>query len=402
MRYLYKNNIPLDLRNYLYLVLLLLCVITTQAQSYPLSDSTKISILTMGPGSDLAEQFGHSAFRINDPVNGIDVIYNYGVFDFDAPNFILNFAKGKLLYKLDTGRYELYKNYYASQNRWMREQILNLDQEETLAVAGYLQNNAKPANQRYLYDFFYDNCATKMRDVLQISLGEKLKYSDTSVPEQYTFRQLIQQRLHANTWGSLGIDIALGSIIDRTATPEQHQFLPDYVYAGAKMATIFRAGKGEPLTLKENELLEANSTDKTLGFLWSPFVIFSLIGLLIIYITYNDRKKKTRSRFLDGSIFLITGVVGVLLLLLWTATDHTATANNYNLLWAFPLNLIMGFVLLKKSPPRWAARYAFFLILLFSLLILHWITGVQVFAPALIPLFIALVVRYVYVWRFLK
>ncbi len=390
------------MRKFFSSVLLLLCVITTQGQSYPFSEATEISILTMGPGSDLPEKFGHSAFRIHDPINGIDVIYNYGVFDFDAPNFILNFAKGKMLYKLDTGSYGAYKSHYAAQNRWMKEQVLNLTQEDKLAIASYLQNNATPENRAYLYDFFYDNCATKMRDVLQISLGDKLKYYDTSVPVQFTFRQLIQSRLDYNTWGSLGIDTALGSVIDRMASPEEHQFLPDYVYTGAKDATIISNGIEKPLVLEKRVILTSSIKKGTNHLLWSPLVIFSVIGLFIIYITFKDFKKETRSRFLDGSIMLITGIAGVLLLLLWTATDHTATANNYNMLWALPLNLFMAFVVVKKSPPKWAAKYLFFLLVLFSLLIIHWITGVQVFAPALIPLFIALIVRYVYVWRFLK
>ncbi len=390
------------MRTFLYSFLLLLCVITAQGQSYPFSEATKVSILTMGPGSDLAEKFGHSAFRINDPSNGIDVIYNYGVYDYEAPNFILNFAKGKLLYMLDTGSYKAYENYYGRQGRWMKEQVLNLNKEETLAVASYLQNNATPENRSYLYDFFYDNCATKMRDVLEISLGDNLTVVEEYTPELYTFRQLIQQRLNANSWGSLGIDVALGSVIDRTATPTQHQFLPDYVYEATKVATIKRNGKEEPLLLKENVLLTNKEKKSGLSFLLSPFVVFGVIGLLILYRTYKDSKTKTRSRYLDFVLLLITGVAGVLLFLLWTATDHTATANNYNMLWALPLNLFMAFVLVKKSPPSWAARYIFFLIVLLTLMCMHWITGVQVFAPALIPLLIALMVRYVYVLRFLK
>ncbi|MFT5907712.1 MAG: hypothetical protein ACI836_000867, partial [Saprospiraceae bacterium] len=181
-----------------------------------------------------------------------------------------------------------------------------------------------------------------------------------------------------------------------------HQFLPDYVYEATKEATINHNGVDVPLVLKENELLIKKEGLTDLSFLWSPLVIFSLIALFILYTTYKDNKQQTRSRFLDFTLLSITGLAGLLLFLLWTATDHTATANNYNMLWAFPLNLILGFALLKKSPPRWSRKYVFFLLVLFSLLSIHWISGVQVFAPTLIPLFIALILRYVYVWRFLK
>ncbi|EDM42950.1 hypothetical protein SCB49_01562 [unidentified eubacterium SCB49] len=356
----------------------------------------------MGPGSDLAEKFGHSAFRIKDTENNIDIVYNYGVYDFEAPNFILNFAQGKLLYLLDTGHYQAYKRHYAAHGRWMKEQVLDLNPEEVQTVVAYLQNNARPENRAYLYDFFFDNCATKIRDVLKISLGDELHYEDTYAPQPYTFRQLIQQRLNANSWGSLGIDIALGSVIDKTASPEQHQFLPDYVYEAAKVASTRHVGKTTPLVLQENDLLPERKNSTSFHYLWSPLVVFSLIGFFIIYITVKDNKKQKRSRYLDTILFTITGITGVILLLLWTATDHTATANNYNMLWAMPFNLVMAFVLTKKTPPKWASRYVFLLLVLFCLLCLHWITGVQVFAAALIPLFIALVIRYVYVWRFLK
>ncbi len=356
----------------------------------------------MGPGADLAEQFGHSAFRIKDPVNGIDLIYNYGVFDYNAPNFYTNFAKGKLLYALGVNRFERFKNSYKSQGRWMKEQVLDLDKDETLAVASYLQNNAKPENKGYLYDFFFDNCATKMRDVLQLSLGDKLTYHNTYVTEHRTFRKLIRSRLNTNTWGSLGIDIALGSVIDRTATTTEHQFLPDYVYDAAKVATIAHNGKSAPLVLKDKEILKETKAAIGSAFFTSPLFFFGILALLILYATFKDYKSQSRSRFLDFALLLITGLTGIFLLLLWVATDHTATANNYNLLWAFPLNAILAFVALKKTPPSWFSRYLFLLLVFFTLLVLHWITGVQVFAPAFIPLFIALVIRYVYVWRFLK
>jgi hypothetical protein len=127
-----------------------------------------------------------------------------------------------------------------------------------------------------------------------------------------------------------------------------------------------------------------------------------LFGFLILFITYKDFKNQTRSRYLDASIFVITGIIGLLLILLWFATDHSTTANNYNVLWAFPLSLLFVRTIAKKSPPVWLGKYVFFLILMLALISIHWITGVQVFTYGLLPLFIALFIRYLYVFQFIK
>jgi hypothetical protein len=368
----------------------------------PLSETSEISILTIGPGAELYDKFGHSAFRIQDPLNEVDVVFNYGKFDFDTPNFYTKFAQGKLLYELGVSYYQPFYNSYVAQNRWVKEQTLNLNYAEKQAISDFLWNNAKPENKKYKYDFFYDNCATKIRDVMQIVLGDKLEFKEDHIKEVLSFRELIQQNLHANTWGSMGIDIALGAVIDRKAKPIEYQFLPDYVYAGAANAIIHRNGKTENLVKETTVLFNNDPSSPENMFITSPLFILGLIGLLIVFITYRDFKRSTRSRFLDTAIFIFTGLVGVLLLLLWFATDHTATANNYNLLWAFPISLLVVIAISKKQVSIKLKRYVLLLVLLLVLLTIHWITGVQVFAIALLPLLIALAIRYIYLMYFIS
>lgn len=370
--------------------------LVSTAQFGSLSPAGEISILTIGPGAELYDKFGHSAFRIKDSLSGVDVVFNYGVYDFDTPNFYTKFAQGKLLYELGVSYYEPFFQSYVAQNRWVKEQVLDLTKEEKQEVSDFLWKNALPQNKKYKYDFFFDNCATKIRDVLQGVLGDQLEYREDHITEELTFRQLIQQNLEANSWGSLGIDTALGAVIDRKATPIQYQFLPDYVFAGAANAVVHRNGDTRPLvvqtkTLFENEPVVANST-----FFGSPLFVFGLFGLLIVFITFRDYKNKRRSRYLDASIFFFTGLIGILLFLLWVATDHTATANNYNLLWAFPISLFLVMAIAKKSPSPKLKRYVMLLMVMLALLAIHWITGVQVFAIGLLPLLIGLGVRYLY------
>ena len=384
-------------------LIFLLSYFTALTQINTLAKDAEISIITIGPGKQLYDSFGHNAIRVSDPSNGKDLAFNYGTFDFNTPNFYIKFGQGKLPYALSVSTYDGFLRNYIAEKRWIKQQKLDLSYGEKIAIFEFLLNNAQPSNREYQYDFFFDNCATRIRDVLAVNLGSKLSYK----PEQYaaslySFRELIQQRLHWNSWGSLGIDIALGAVIDRTANPWEHQFLPDYVFESLKSATITRNNKTSALIKKETTINNPGPMARNSAFLLSPFFVFLVLAIGIVYRTLRDSEQQKRSRWLDTVLFFVTGIVGVLLLVLWLATDHTATVSNYNILWAFPLNLIFCTLVSKKVPKKWIKSYVSFLIILLTLLVVHWFTGVQVFAPALLPLVIALFIRYLYLVRNLK
>ncbi len=384
-------------------LIFLLSYFTALTQINTLAKDAEISIITIGPGKQLYDSFGHNAIRVSDPSNGKDLAFNYGTFDFNTPNFYIKFGQGKLPYALSVSTYDGFLRNYIAEKRWIKQQKLDLTYGEKIAIFEFLLNNAQPSNREYQYDFFFDNCATKIRDVLAVNLGSKLSYKPKQYAASlYSFRELIQQRLHWNSWGSLGIDIALGAVIDRTANPWEHQFLPDYVFESLKSATITRNNKTSALIKKETTINNPGPMARNSAFLLSPFFVFLVLAIGIVYRTLRDSKQQKRSRWLDTVLFFVTGIVGVLLLVLWLATDHTATVTNYNILWAFPLNLIFCTLVSKKAPKKWLINYVSFLIILLTLLVVHWFTGVQVFAPALLPLVIALFIRYVYLVRYLK
>ena len=379
-------------------LVLLISTIFSFAQQYMLSEEADISALTIGPGSYLVDSFGHSAFRVKDRQNGIDIVFNYGTYEFETSNFYLKFAQGKLNYKLSTNRYQDFLEFYMAQNRTIVEQILNLTETQKQELYEFLLNNALPENKFYLYDFFYDNCASKLKDVLQINTANEITFTNPDNFEQKTFRSLIHEHLELNSWGSLGIDVALGSVIDQQATPEEHMFLPKFIFQFFDNAAFSNSGK--PLVKTTRVLYEAVEKPKSSKFFTSPLFIFGIIGLYIIFITYRDIKNNRRTKWVDTVLFTVTGLIGVFVLLLWFATDHTATANNYNLLWAFPLNLIMVWKL--KSKRQWIVKYLKFLIIMLCLMILHWTIGVQVFAIGLTPLIVALLIRYFYLIGYLR
>lgn len=378
-------------RLYSYLVLLFtLNLVNAQIQ---LSNFAEVSILTIGPGTSLNDAFGHSAIRIKDPMYRLDAVFDYGRYDFEAEGFYLNFAKGKLTYEIGWADYSEFINHYKNVEREVKAQTLNLNSSEKQALFQLLQKNIQPQNKSYSYDFFYNNCATKIKDTVESICEDTIVYLEPTEFEPQTFRTLIRSKVARNSWGGFGIDLALGSVIDQVATTQDHMFLPKYIHSFFETARFQKSN--EPL-IKKQEIISA--TQKTVpSFFWtSPFFIFGLLCLLLIFQTYRDFKTNSRAKWLDVIIFTITGCVGVIVLLLWFATDHTATAYNYNFLWAFAFNLLLIPTALKKRVKKRFVGYLKFLILLLLLMLLHWCTGVQSFNIALIPIWFGLMVRYVY------
>ncbi|MFL2625937.1 MAG: DUF4105 domain-containing protein [Flavobacteriaceae bacterium] len=380
----------MQLKTYLLTLTCALFLFQANAQ-LQLSKESEVSILTIGPGFVLNDAFGHSAIRIKDPLQNIDLIFDYGRYDFQAKGFYLNFAKGKLDYEIGWTYSEDFISNYKLQQRRVTAQIINLTLKEKQNLFEGLQTNIQPQNKSYSYDFFYNNCATKIKDVLVDTSNKNISFLTPENFEQLSFRELIRSHVPQNSWGGLGIDAALGSVIDRLASVEEHLFLPKY------LDEILKHSKFDPEATKlvlRSEVLNQTQKSKPSTFWWSPLVILGLVSITIIGMTYYDWTSKSRNKFLDALLFLTTGSIGILILFLWFATDHTATAYNYNFLWAFGFNLLMLPTVLKPKPKKRFVGYLKFLILLLTLMLLHSLTGVQAFNYTIIPLWIALLIRY--------
>lgn len=383
----------------LVLIVFLVFNSTVFSQTRNLSSSAEVTVITVGPGTYLNDAFGHNAIRIKDDSLKLDIAFNYGVYDFQAPNFYSKFAQGKLNYLIGADYFKDFLRQYSSQNRTVREQVLNLNVEEKQRMYDFLVDNYKPENRYYLYDYFYDNCATKIRDVTQEITQKDIQFNNPEGFETKSFRELIHDHVDRNSWGSFGIDLALGSVIDREATAYQHMYLPEYIYRFFDTATY---ENGESLVTLSRTLYEKKDEEVSTAFIYSPLFVFGLIALMILWVTFSDLKKNKRTIWLDLILFGFTSLIGLFLLALWFGTDHSAAAFNYNLLWAFPLNIIVLFQLFKKSIKGWVIKYLKLLVILMVLLTLHWLIGVQVFAIGLIPLLLALAIRYIYLIRFFR
>ena len=174
------------------------------AQEVQLSPKAELSVITCGPGTEeLYASFGHSAFRVQDIPNKIDRIYNYGTFNFNTPNFYTKFVQGKLLYQLSAYDFGRFLQGYHLENRWVKGQVLDLTPNEVQQVYDYLENNALPQNRDYKYDFFYDNCSTKLYEVLETVLGDRLIFDNNFASNGYTQRELISQYTISQPWRDL-------------------------------------------------------------------------------------------------------------------------------------------------------------------------------------------------------
>ncbi|MDO6744020.1 DUF4105 domain-containing protein [Tenacibaculum soleae] len=383
-----KKTIPFLITLFCYQIIFSQIVTTKK-----LSAASQISIITSGPGEVLYEKFGHTAIRVKDAALQLDLIYNYGIFDFDNPTFYADFTKGYMKYML--AKYPFYLALKSNQQdkRWVKEQVLNLTQQQKQQFFTILETNALPKNAGYLYDPFFDNCATKPRDIIKKVVSTNLIFNDDFVTKNLSLRQLMNKEIHPNTWGSLGINVALGNRLDQIATANEYLYLPDYVFKALKNSKILKEGKKVNLVSKTSILLDFEEKESK-SDPFSPFLILSLLSLFGLYITYKDYKNKTRTKLLDFTLFFTTGIIGLLIVYLWFYTNHSTAPNNFNFLWAFLPNIIVAFFLLKKNTPNWIAKYCLVLHLFLIIAIIIWITATQLLSIALIPLLILLSIRY--------
>ncbi|MGB5376951.1 DUF4105 domain-containing protein [Muriicola sp.] len=372
-------------------LIVLLFLFPAHSQELILSDKAVVSVLTCGPGTDLYSKFGHTSFRVQDSEQGIDWIYNYGTFDFNTPNFYSKFARGKLLYSLSKQRLENFLYTYELENRWVKEQLLTLSAKEKNELFTFLEINYLPENRKYKYDFLYDNCSTKIPDILKEILGKDLQFESYQDTTSFTFRDLIQQNLIGNSWSSFGIDLALGAVIDKKAEPLQYMFLPNYVLRQLEHTKLH----GEPLVQRERTILDYNKQNRGNFFTTSPLFWFGLLCLFTVSITYIDIRNKVRSKVLDVVLFSVTGIAGCIIFFLWFLTDHHATEINLNILWAFPFNLVLVYYLLRNSKtPVWVSTYLLGLLILLGITLLIWVFKIQIFSPILAVILATLAIRY--------
>ena len=350
------------------------------------SSRLRISLLTCTPGEELYSIFGHSAIRIIDSNSVTDHVFNYGTFNFNDEGFYLKFIRGKLLYYISLEEFSDFKFIYQAEGRGMTEQLLNFTPEEKKAIHRALIENLREENKYYKYDFFLDNCTTRLRDII-LQYKKPHPVLPAVMPANTRFRQAIHEYLDKGKqyWSKLGIDILLGAPTDQVMTASQQQFLPD---------NLMRALDGSSnvqVVSSSNNLYELPVKDEQDNWFTPMFFFSLLLGTAVLMSLSKNSNIQFILNGFDGFIFFMTGLLGVILVLMWTSTDHSMTKNNYNLLWAWPTHMLAAFFI--NSSRSFAKKYFLFSAIILSMVLVSWFFLPQQMNNALIPFVLLLIYR---------
>jgi hypothetical protein len=381
---------------------LLFCIAQGIASQSKPSDSIQIYLLTASQGEETYAAFGHSALRVCIPQKEIDYVFNYGTFNFDTPHFYFKFSTGRLLYSLSIQKGEPFLDSYNTWGQAIYEQKLLLNQSECEKLFHLLIENHEEENRYYRYSFFYDNCATRIRDIVEKSTEGRVIYDTTFIKSPKTFRQLISPYLGYTPWIEFGIDLLLGTGTDNVATPAQYMFQPKYLKDMFASARIINGDSVRMLTESPRELFPTKLTFEKPGFMGSPLSIFMILWLVILMISIFQLKKNWKLIWLDRFIFIVTGLLGFLMAFLWIWSLHREVENNFNIFWASPINMLIAVCLFIKPSYHWLKKLLLIFTIMISLFIPCSFLFTQVFPAGAYFICLILVTRSLVLYKTLK
>ncbi len=368
-----------------------------QKQAVPpaTEDSIRFSLLTCGAGEEIYSLFGHTAIRYENFTRGIDAVFNYGIFSFNTPNFILRFTLGETDYQLGVTSYKQFAYEYTWTGRDVWQQTLNLNAEEKKKLLALLEENYLPQNRIYRYSFFYDNCATRPRDQIERAVQGTLEYADdmTSFQTGISFRDIVHQYTIGHSWARFGIDLCLGSQADKDITRRQMMFAPFYLKDFLAKAQLKNAqGMERPLVSSEDHIIQSpqqTSTEEAPSPLQTAFLLFTIVTIVTAYGIY--RRKSLW--LLDLLLFLAAGVAGCILAFLASFSQHPAVSPNYLLFLFHPLHLLCLPWMIKRVRKKEKSIYMWANIIVLTFFILLWGIIPQEFNLAVLPLALSLWIR---------
>ena len=386
------------MRKLLVLFLLFVGILSTNASSM---DRVRISLLTCAPGSEIYALFGHSAIRYENPDQQEDWVFNYGMFSFKDPNFVMRFVKGETDYQLGVIPFAYFEAEYAMRGSSVYQQVLNLTNDEKELLVNLLKENYLPANRVYRYNYFYDNCTTRARDKIEESIQGKVIYPKNE--KEVSFRDILHEFMVDSHWSEFGIDLCFGSEADQPIDERKQMFAPFYMLGAARGAMIHRRDTVVPLVLEEVKIVDAVLEDEP-AFPLSP-IFCSLLLLLVTMVVVAWSIRKGRSCLAwNVLLFFLQGIGGCIIAFLFFFSLHPTVGSNWLLMLFNPLPLLYLPVLIyrgikgKKDPYHW-----YNLACLTSFMILMPFLP-QEFNPTVLPLALSLILvsvghLYTYYWK---
>ncbi|MEY4539565.1 MAG: hypothetical protein RLZZ306_1322 [Bacteroidota bacterium] len=362
-----------------------------------LSESTKVSVITVAPGDELNDSFGHTLLWVYDPSTGVDKAYNFGEYDYDTENFYWKFVKGQLPYKIGNYPLNVYQQYYQKHNRKMTEQVMSLAMYQKQLIYDNLEKTYNnPATRSYMYKFYTDNCATRVRDALLVACSDSVHLQNIPEMNDSTYRQWMNKcilRKH-HYWAAVGMNAALGAPADERILQYGACYIPENLMKSMGVARRMSKGRVFYFVNDTHDLFQTNVVDEKPPFVTTPRFWFSLIFFITAFITFRHWKKRKKGYLIDKILFGFAGVLGWVLLFLWFGTDHGVTNYNLNLLWAFPLHLPIIFWLSESKDARdfWYGYYFMFIGLMLAMSLVF----VSRYSIDTVPLVLALFIRAFY------
>jgi len=351
------------------------------------TDSADVYLITCAPGSESYSIYGHTALRITFRGTGFDMVYNWGIFDFSTPNFVYRFAKGRLDYMLGVYDYEVFLREYFMEGRAVWSQKVNLGTPEKDRLFSLIDENLRPENIKYRYDFFFDNCATRVRDIIAQSASDTIIFP--VLEKKKSFRQLINPFQEVMPWLDLGADLLLGRQADRKATASDEMFLPIYLKNNMLNTFIVHGGVQEPLTGPPVTVLDIPYPAEAGNGARVPQAVLYLILLPVLLVTFVFRMPGVEKAF-DFLLYFIYSLVAIVLVFTNLFSEHNALHYNLLILGINPLIPVLFVFLFTRKKAISISRAAFALSALWLPVML--ITG-QGINPALIPLVLIIVTR---------
>ncbi|MDR3218370.1 MAG: DUF4105 domain-containing protein [Dysgonamonadaceae bacterium] len=378
------------MKRILFFLVLILSFPLVKSQNY---DNLRVSLLTVEPrDNEVYTIFGHTALRLSDPVQNIDIVFNWGTFDTQIPNFILRYVKGETDYFLSTLSFESFTaTYLMYKNATVIEQELYFTDNQKENLIKTLGINLQPENSEYRYDFVFDNCTTRPRDIFEKICDGNLVYP--KLPEPLTFRKLIHSCTNPYPWLEFGIDCVIGNGADSLISYRSTLFLPEKLMeAMNNSVVVYPDGSSNTLVLSSGVVVrpQDESQAKSFGYAISP--VFAGTGLLLLFLVLIivGYFKKRRFRLLFALLFLIAGTGGSIVATLCFFSLHPCTWPNWNILWLHPLHFIgcVGFSFGKSY--RLFTWYHAINFVLLSGFMLGWYWIPQELNPAVVPYILSL------------
>ena len=321
---------------------------SVQSQS---TDSIRFSLLTCAPGTEIYSLFGHTAIRYENYTRRIDVVFNYGMFSFNTPNFIFRFVAGETDYQLGITPYSYFEAEYAMRGSSVYQQVLNLTQSEKKRLLTILENNYLPENRIYRYNYFYDNCTTRARDKIEECIEGKVVYPDSLSGKSY--RSIVHEFTAGSPWDEFGIDLCLGAEADKEINKRQQMFSPFYMKYYASNAYIVDAGgTRRPLILDETKIVDVEPEEVQPGFILSPLMCGALFLALCVVMAWGQWKTQRIWWGWDIVLYGLQGLAGCIIAFLFFFSVHPTVGSNWLLILFNPIPLLYLPFMVYKAVKR--------------------------------------------------